>query len=305
MNDALEPNDASAPWERLASNLRVERALLSALDLLEGIPVVVFKGGLLTRRIYGDLRLRSSADNDLLVRRVDAHRALERFASRGFVPLEGLDAHRALDRTGQVALWMHGDFDLPSVDLHVEAFSRNFFSVDEATIWSRLETVELHGRSVQTFDGSLTMAHLVAHFFQSLLERRQLADIAAAWRHFGENLARDADSSPAFWATIDQTVGRAALEYALGLALAGSAVPFEARSARARRALEFWGRVWLDENPATSLRGLVAVLVADPRHLFRSLYRGFCPELDELHSLYGSGHPVRLLLTHWRHRLRF
>lgn len=291
----------SQDWERLAQNLRVERGLLAGLDVLSDIPIVVFKGGALTRRLYGDLRKRASADNDLMVRHRDAGRALDRLLAHGYQPAAGLDAERALARTGQVALFPGGDFDAPSLDLHAEPFSRNFFQVDEDYLWSRLEVVDIHGRSIPTFDAPLALTHMVAHFFQHLLEVSQLQHIGWAWDRFGRELDRAELVEVA-----ERTSGVAALEYALGLAAEYGFVRGprpECSSARARLALRCFGRRWLESQPRGSARGLVAVLVADPARLPRALGRGLFPEQDELTSIYGEGSPVSLLFQHWRHRI--
>lgn len=286
-------------WERLASNLRVEGALLQVLDLCEDYDVVVFKGGLLTRRLYGDLRERASADNDLLVRGADGPALVSRLTSHGYRPLPGLDAHRALVRTGQVALWPDGKMDAPSLDLHVEAFSRNFFHVSEDAVWSRLEVVDLHGRPIRTFNAALSLTHLAAHFYQHLLDVALLKDLARAWDSFGEQL-----SSEELWGTAHATCGVAALEYALGVCrqMFGTRGIPPARTRRARLALDHFGHRWLAGHPRGSLRGLLAVCVCGPAQLPRALWRGFFPEGDELVSNYGEGSRLSLVVRHWGHR---
>ncbi|HSC88141.1 MAG TPA: nucleotidyltransferase family protein [Polyangiaceae bacterium] len=292
--------DDALAWERLATNLRVERELLEVLDALAPLHVAVFKGGLLTRRLYGDLAARASADNDLAVRRGDAAAALERLLQRGYRALPGLDPRRALTRTGQVALFPEGDVAAVSLDLHVEPFSRNFFAVDEQTIWSRLEEVELHGRRVWTFDASLTLCHMVAHFVQHLLEAEQLRHIGRAWAAWGHTL-----DPAALRGLAARTCSVEGLEYALGLAeqlghTEGRAVTVT--TARARWALRRFPAGSL-LRLRSSVRGLLAVLVVGPGRLPRALRRGFLPEGDELEALYGAGRGVGALWKHWRHRL--
>lgn len=124
-------------WERLATNLRVERALLDVLDLLPEFRVVVFKGGLLTRLIYGDLRKRASADNDLWIEEPDCSTALRRLLDAGFLPLPGIDPERAMRRNGQVALWPGGVMGEVSLDLHAEPFMAALFPV-------RIEDIRPH-----------------------------------------------------------------------------------------------------------------------------------------------------------------
>ena len=104
--------------ERMATNLRMEDELLGVLTLLDSLPVVVFKGPLLTRLIYGDLRQRASADNDLWVAEPHIGQALARLLAHGYRATPGLDPEGALRRVGQVALF-HPEPRRPSVDLHV------------------------------------------------------------------------------------------------------------------------------------------------------------------------------------------
>ena len=288
-----------AGWERLASNLRVERALLDALQICQGFEVAVFKGGLLTRRLYGDLRQRASADNDLLVRTADGAAVLDRLTSHGYRALPGLDARRALIRTGQVALWPGGNLDAPSLDLHTEAFSRNFFSVAEESVWSRLETVELHGQRIKTFNAALSLAHLVAHFYQHLLDVSLLPDIARAWERFGASLPRQE-----LLDVTRETCGMPALEYALGLcrhSVRAEMIPVP-QTRRVRFLLQNYGPVWLSKRPRSAFRGFLSVCVCGPAQLPRALWRGFFPEGDELVSNYGVGSRFSLVIRHWGHR---
>lgn len=294
--------DETLAWERLATNLRVERVLLEALEALDGLDVVVFKGGLLTRRIYGDLRSRASADNDLLVRSADGPEALGRLMARGYAALPGLDATRALVRNGQVALFRGAAGDEPSLDLHVSAFSPYFFSVAPDVVWSHLETVSLHGRQVTTFDAPLAFCHMVAHFLQHLLEVAQLEHIGRAWETLGR-----AVPSAELRAVAARTCGEASLEYVLGLAAEFGHVSAETlpmTKSRARLAARVAGRPFLDRGPTSGLRALVVLWVTGPGRLPAALTRGFLPEMDELVALYGEGSRGRLLLRHWQHRVR-
>jgi len=71
-----------------ARNLLLASELRGALDALadEGVAGVAYKGPALALQVYGDLKLRSFVDLDVLVRRADAGRAGRVLASIGYRP---------------------------------------------------------------------------------------------------------------------------------------------------------------------------------------------------------------------------
>ena len=124
----------------LAADLRV---LVDALDAA-GIDVVVLKGIPLTMRLFGSLEARSMIDNDLLVRRGDAERAVAVLGSRGY---ESID-----DRT--VANQLAFDYEfrmrrpLPGggflcAELHWSPFSQILFPVAEEEVWVHVEPFQV------------------------------------------------------------------------------------------------------------------------------------------------------------------
>ena len=146
---------------------------------------------MMTRLIYGDLRKRASSDNDIWVPREHFFEALERLEAAGYQPVLGLDSRSAVRRVGQVALWPGGDPDAVSLDLHVEPFSQRYFRIDEPLLLQNLDSVDLHGRCVQTFSPALALLHMVAHWIQHHFEERLLGDVREAWLSFGAELPRE------------------------------------------------------------------------------------------------------------------
>lgn len=282
----LSPSEQQDQWERLATNLRVEGALLPVLDCLSGLPVVVFKGALLTRLLFGDLRRRASADNDLWVPERYAEEALSRLLSTGFCPLPGLDASRALKRAGQVALWPGGDFDAVSCDLHLAPFARGMFSVDEDVLQKHLVVVPLHGREVTTFDKPLAFVHLVAHYLQHRLERSHLWEIAVAWDSWELEEAELLELAK-------QTCTQPALEFAVVAAQNTGWMTrpaFAARHPRARVLLHLTdsGQKIGGESSAR----LLSLFLAAPLRVPRQLWSGVLLEPDDLRARYGAGSRV-------------
>ncbi len=299
MADSSQEDWAQEDWARLGSNLLVEAALLRVLDLLEDLPVVVFKGPVLTRMVYGDLRRRVSGDNDLWVRPSHSKIALSRLLKDGYRPSEGLDPGRALARVGQVALRKEGSDDTIWVDLHEHPFARRFFSVDENTLRAHLIEVELHGRKVTTFDRPLAFCHMVAHYMQHRFEEEKLAVLAAAWDTW--ELAQGQ-----LLALAERTCTAPVLEFALGIldrrGLASRQIPV-ATHFRARRALQALDPFTPEETHPLVLKALQLAL-ALPRDLPQTALRSVLLEQDDLEYRYGKGPYWRLTSLHLKFLLR-
>lgn len=284
--------DTPAAWERLATNLRVEQALLAALELLRDFPVVVFKGAVLTRLIYDDLRRRASADNDLWIPAPGSHAALDHLLSHGYTPLEGLEPHAALRRVGQVALWPEGDLEQPSLDLHEAPFSTRFFRVRDEILLQHVMEWELHGRPIRTFDRPLALCHQVAHWVQHHLEPQHLPVIADSWLAWQKPWLTPLDE---LLALSEQTCSQEALALVLGLALPEHPAPMPAPP-RARFIQNGIQRFGLPRHHL--LRKLTALSLVAPQRLPEGVLGALLLEADELHSRYGSGSRARLIGQH-------
>lgn len=274
-------------WERLATNLRVEKALLEVLDLLGDIPVVVFKGGLLTRLIYGDLRKRASADNDIWLEEPACSKALECLLAAGFRALPGIEPHAALRRYGQVALWPQGDFDDVSLDLHAEPFMGSLFSVKNEDLRAHLIEVPLHDRTVLSFDEPLSLAHMVAHYLQHRLERDHLEEIGAAWDRWSIDEGE-------LRALARRTCTEPALEHALFLCSELGHCqkrPLQLTTRRARLCTLFDSKN-RSQLPPTKGR-IASYLLAAPQRLPQAALSGVFLEEDDLISRYGFGSRLR------------
>lgn len=294
---APRPHGSRERWERLATNLRVESALPEVLDALSELTVVVFKGALLTERIYGDLRARASGDNDLFVPVAEARIALERLLARGFRALPGLDPWAALAGEGQVALWPQGDTNRVSVDLHQRPFASPYFDVSESLLLEHLEEAELVGRRVLTFDRALTLCHLVAHFVQHHLDRDHLPTIAAAAQAFQLD-ARELESLAKATGTFE------AMDYALSVAadlkLGDAALgerPGNWCTLRARQVRCAWSSERA-EPPREVVRKALALYLASPRRFARGVLASAWLRPDDLRARYGAGPRLVLSLRH-------
>lgn len=284
--------------ERLATNLRVEDELLRVLKLLEPWSPVVFKGPLLTRMIYRDLRLRASADNDIWIPEPDVTAALERLLDSGYSALPHLNPRAALRRVGQVALF-HPDPSVPSLDLHAEPFSKRFFTVSNSTLVRHLHLVPFHGRQVRIFDEPLAFTHLVAHYIQHHFDEHLLVDLRGAWRAWS--------TSRATLYAIAKLSGSTCTRAALALTLNMCGLDEEMRSLP-WRGLSAWDRVRVEwvarrlrssvKSPTALERQFLALFLVAPHRLAQGVAGAVLLEQDELVSRYGPGRREVLLLRH-------
>jgi hypothetical protein len=288
--------------EVLATNLRVVSSLHRALDLLGGLPVVVFKGPLLTARVYGRLSARASADCDLWVPESRAEEALERLLAAGFRPSPHLDAARALERRGQVALWPRGDLEQVSIDLHARPFSRPYFEVDESVLEAHLEVDVTFGRTITTFDLRLAFCHAVAHYVQHHLADSYLDVVGRLWALLAPGPPASAPlhlAAPGdLMALIAQTCGVPATEVALHrhARLHGKGPPEAAQEWRARVV----GRVLdaFDGAPPGLVRKFLSLYLVRPERLPSGVWEAAFPPEDVLREQYGLGPRVGLQLRH-------
>lgn len=302
MTSSLDPT-VQLGWEKLATNLRVEDSLLAVMSLLDGLEFVVFKGPILTKMIYGDLRCRASADNDIWVDWDHVFDALDRFLAVGYSALPGLDPRAAIVRVGQVAL-VHADRSRPSLDLHAEPFSGRFFQVDPQTLRAHLMEVDVHGVSTKTFRPELAFVHLVAHFIQHHFEEALLPDIWAAW----DRWSRDESIRQGIFKLAPATCTMPAI--ALTLRLAAKAVRTEAPIPVLL--ISTWGRLRLASVRsllATSLgqraisRKFLALFLVAPTGLLPGIFRATFLAKDDLASRYGAGPYWVLVSRHIRSTL--
>lgn len=296
---------ASHEAEVLATNLRVLAALHRVLDLLSELPVVVFKGPLLTMRLYGGLHARASADNDLWLPESSVREALRRLLAAGFTAGPHVEPFAALTWRGQVALWPEGDVDQVSLDLHARPFARPFFSVDDSVLSEHLELDLSTGRPITTFDRRLAFCHAVAHYVQHHLADSQLEVTRRLWL---ENVAwSDSSAEPSFdlnegdgelLRLVDRTCGRAAAELALDRCRSLDGRPRRGilRAPRARAVA--LGLAWFGGAPPGVVRKFLALYLTAPERLTSGAWAAAFPPSAVLHEQYGLGPRPWLLLKH-------
>ncbi len=283
------------PEAILLQNLKLESELVRTQSLLSPIPVLFFKGPLLTRRLHGDLRKRVSADNDIVVRKRDARAALAKLLAAGFQALPYLEAYRYLGRHGKVGLFHGGDTRAASIDLHTEPFDRALFRADEDLVWERTEEVEIHGQTVRTFDAVLSFLHLVSHFVQHRFELQVLRDVGIAWDRWADELEPDDVRAVA-----ERTTGVEPVEFALEAAHRlglSQRQPLPITRVRCRQVLSWFPPERLREDPHLGyLRAFLATYLAQPKRLPAQALRGVLLPPDELAAAANQPPSFRLYL---------
>lgn len=294
--------------EILATNLRVLAALHRVLDLLVGLPVVVFKGPISTQGAFGHLGARASADNDLWLPLPAAETALSRLLAAGYLPSPHVDPVLALRTRGQVALWPAGDGSQVSVDLHARPFARPYFEVDEQLLLQHLANDASTGRIIKTFDPDLAFCHAVAHYVQHHFPDDHLELIARLWLVsmglVAEVAGGTVDLDRSLPELVDGTCGRAAAELALRRAaelgrLASTTRPTERRAREVARVLSHFHGA-----PPGVIRKFLALYLTAPERLLAGIWHSAFPRNDVLHERYGMGPRPALLLRHLLRVLR-
>ena len=113
------------------NNLRIVAASAQCVQVLQAarIAVVVLKGPLLARELYGDLAIRQCDDVDVLVKRSDAQPACDALIAAGYTPLcdVAIGANRLLRHTHEIAfrsrdgilVELHCDIAQPHYSYHL------------------------------------------------------------------------------------------------------------------------------------------------------------------------------------------
>jgi hypothetical protein len=179
---------ATPAQRRLVQNLLLESELLTIAQSFAGagLELIVLKGVPLTRRLYGGLEQRFSVDNDLLVRKQHAARAVALLEDIGYVSHPGRTLLGDLSSTFQHPMRRQtaGDVTLRA-ELHWHAFPPHLFDVPEDDLWQRTEPFVVRGQTLWVFDEVMTLLHLASHHVQHrCVEAKVLRDVGAAWQRF-------------------------------------------------------------------------------------------------------------------------
>jgi hypothetical protein len=186
LQDAEVPAEIRQDLDRLVHgvvgrNLLLTARLLDVLTILdeEHVPVVPFKGPVLTEILYGDVSLRQFDDLDVFVRREDVLRARDALAKRGYTggPLARSEARVFFRWENHVVLRDAGSCGL---ELHWAAAPRQFaVDADLDAFWARTGTISYRGLSTRVFSSEDLLILLSVHGFKHAWNRiKWVADIA-------------------------------------------------------------------------------------------------------------------------------
>lgn len=167
----IVPQTIKKELDRLASesirkNLRFTGELFRLIDKLQAnrIPVVVFKGPVLSQTLYGNLSIRQFADLDILVKKVDLRRAEDMLICDGYAPQFADRAFRHAFLYYQKQYAFLNEATGNCVDLHWQFSRRGLtFPVHASEVWGRLRAVKVANRTVQTLSEEDLILFLAAH----------------------------------------------------------------------------------------------------------------------------------------------
>ncbi len=172
---------AASALQRSSLAQSAELARLAGLLSSRNIRMIALKGPLLSRRLYGDVGIRTSGDIDILIHPQDVLITRNALLSAGYRLASTLhwstDAATFRSRESEIV------FNAPSeisVDLHWRSLPPYFASaMDGVDLWNSLETVELAGQSIQTLQPEALLIYLCAHGSKHMFERLAwICDIA-------------------------------------------------------------------------------------------------------------------------------
>jgi len=165
------PQDVLSKLQRVylfnaVRNLQLTNELLQIIKDFQthGIKVVPFKGPVLAQAIYGDIALRSFCDLDIMVKKQDVLKAKDLMISRGYQST--LKLTPSLEKTYlQSACEYNFTRSNPSIWVEIHwNFHPNYFSIPfDEEIWSRLETMNLEGATVNRFPAEDLILALCGH----------------------------------------------------------------------------------------------------------------------------------------------
>lgn len=176
---ALLAPDAPALPTAALSRLRAiqaaatQKALLQFGELLrvqarlqtEGIPMLFFKGQMLSQQAYGGISLRACFDLDIFVQQADVLRVKPLLAALGYRPEFAFLPHQEADLLRMECEYTFIREDgLARIDLQWQPRARHFsFPVATEELWRRSQRVRLQGFEVDTFALDDLVLLLVAH----------------------------------------------------------------------------------------------------------------------------------------------
>ena len=138
-----------------------------------GVDTIPYKGPVLALFAYGNVALRRFVDLDIIVNKTDVLKAREILLGHGYTPSKSLSlSQQELLLRTQHNLQFSRDNHRLIVELHWEVAPHLFAStVDAATLWQNLLTIDLSGTPVKTLSAEDLLFSLCVHGSRHLWER--------------------------------------------------------------------------------------------------------------------------------------
>ena len=300
---------SAAPLHAVVRNLLLETELhrIAQTFQRERVDFIVLKGIPLALRVFESIDSRAMVDNDILVRRADAPRALEVLQSLGYESIDCRSLEKQIDVDYQYRLARTvANGAAVNAELHWNAFPEDLYPVPEALLWEHCERFDLAlPEPILVFDRPLTIVHLAAHFAVSdFAVPSILVDVARAWnRWYAESDAKE----------VVELAARTGLTHVLDFALLAAAdlrllrgEPPPIRSPRARRLRSFLrSEDMAGDRPAHDYaRKAGAALLAEPRRIPTWLWRIAFPPIENLAVIEGRPPSRGLYLRYFTRPLR-
>ena len=153
--------------QNAARNMKMTGELLRILDLFEenGIAAIPFKGPALAQQIYGDIKLRTFTDLDIIVHKNHVLRAKEILLNEGYRTELKLNSYQEkLFLGSECELTLYHKGDKRKVEIHWQLIPRCYsicFNVE--LIWSQMGSISLEGRNVPTLSADNLLIALCIH----------------------------------------------------------------------------------------------------------------------------------------------
>jgi hypothetical protein len=164
--------------------------LLEALRF-RGITAVVLKGGCLARTVYNDIALRPMRDIDILVRRKDLEEVQQVLIGMGYGPAERPLINEQCRRHHHLIPFTRPGG--PPVEVHWRLTPAGCrFSMTMEDLEEKALEIDFNGASALMLCPEDLLVHLCLHLCTnhrfSMLELRNLCDIAGVLRHYGDEI---------------------------------------------------------------------------------------------------------------------
>jgi Uncharacterised nucleotidyltransferase len=169
------------------------RSSAKALDILiaEGIPVMLLKGGALHAANIVNRGPRITSDLDVLVKRADFPRAIQRLYAEGWTSKNSVEYASAGWRFApgtNLRMKPHGDIDIHHQPIHGARVEDEVLDA----LWERAEQVSFHGRSVLI----PTLADMLVFTSVNTIHSQVSDEPSAGWVFDIEMLSRQSTLSP-------------------------------------------------------------------------------------------------------------